>query len=439
MTGAPDNTGPLASAVRRVRRRVLPVLAGLFVLNYLDRVNVGFIQDHLRADLGLDSAAYGLGAGLFFVGYALLEVPSNLVLQRVGARAWLARIAVSWGVVAASMAFVQTKGQFLALRFLLGAAEAGFFPGVLYYLTLWLPAADRGRAVATLLSGSAAAAILSGPLAGALMQIHGHGLAGWRWMLMVEGLASVAAGLMAWRWLDARPRDARWLASAEREALERVVQEEQHERTSGGPEGRGPGRLLLDPQVGLFCVVYFSVQLTIYASTFWLPRLIRDMGKLGDMQVGWLNSIPWALSVVGMMLAAAGAARWRHPRAWLAGALLVAGAGQWASTLGGPVAGFAWLCVAALGFKSASSLFWPIPQARLDARISAAVIALVNSVGNLGGFVAPTVLGWLEKRTGTVHAGLRGLALASALTAAVVFLLRVPTPSMPTRKPRHAT
>ncbi len=373
------------------------------------------------------------------MGYALLEVPSNLVLQRVGARAWLARIAVSWGVVAASMAFVQTKGQFLALRFLLGAAEAGFFPGVLYYLTLWLPAADRGRAVATLLSGSAAAAILSGPLAGALMQIHGHGLAGWRWMLMVEGLASVAAGLMAWRWLDARPRDARWLASAEREALERVVQEEQHERTSGGPEGRGPGRLLLDPQVGLFCVVYFSVQLTIYASTFWLPRLIRDMGKLGDMQVGWLNSIPWALSVVGMMLAAAGAARWRHPRAWLAGALLVAGAGQWASTLGGPVAGFAWLCVAALGFKSASSLFWPIPQARLDARISAAVIALVNSVGNLGGFVAPTVLGWLEKRTGTVHAGLRGLALASALTAAVVFLLRVPTPSMPTRKPRHAT
>jgi cyanate permease len=252
-------------------------------------------------------------------------------------------------------------------------------------------------------------------------------------MLLVEGLASVAAGLVAWRWLDARPRDARWLTREEREALEGAVQLEQRERERAHDGGARPrvSRLLMEPQVALFCAVYFSVQLTIYAATFWLPRLIRDMGEMSDLRVGWLNSIPWALSVVGMMLAAAGAARWQHPRAWLAGALVVAGIGQWASTLGGPVAGFACLCVAALGFKSASSLFWPIPQAQLDARISAAVLALVNSVGNLGGFVAPTVFGWLEKTTGSVH--------ASVLTAVLVFLIRVPKMTQPNDGQRRAS
>jgi sugar phosphate permease len=422
---------PLAAAVAKVRRRVLPVLVVMFVVNYLDRVNVGFVKEPLAAALGIDAAAFGFGAGLFFIGYLLFEVPSNLALERFGGRIWLARIAITWGLVAASLAFVRTEWQFLLGRFLLGAAEAGFFPGVVYHLTRWLPQAERGGAMAVFLSGSALASILSGPLAGLLMRIEGLGLAGWRWMLLLEGLAAVVVGLVAGWWLDARPRDAAWLSASEREALEAAIARE------GGPSGPADPRpgfssLLRDPQVPLFCGIYFAIQLTIYAVTFWLPSIIRGQGDLTDLQVGLLNSVPWIVSIVGMVAAARAAARWRFQQAWVAVALLVAAAGMIAATTGGPVVAYLAICFAALGFKSAASLFWPLPQGYLDRRIAAAGIALVNSVGNLGGFVAPAVFGLLEKHTGSIRGGLLGLAAASAATAGLVFLARsrpVPSPA----------
>ena len=422
---AADPSNPeLAAAVARVKRRVLPLFVAMFIANYIDRVNVGFVRSHLEADVGIGVAAYGLGAGLFFIGYAIFEVPSNLLLQRFGARMWLTRIMLTWGLVAAAMAFVSSETMFYALRLLLGAAEAGFFPGVVYYFTRWLPAAERGKAMAIFLSGSAIASILSGPVSGALLHLEGLGLRGWQWMFLLEGLASVALCAVVWNRLDSLPRDAAWLSPGERDALTAAIEGEQRQRELGRP-GRPPlARLLRDPQIALCCFLYFAVALTIYAVTFWLPSIIRTMGALSDFEVGLLNSVPWIISIAAMYAFAALAARWRHQQAWASATFVIAAAGMFLSTLGGPVFAFVAICFAAIGFKAASALFWPIPQAYLDARIAAAVIALINSIGNLGGFVAPATLGFLEARTGSIEGGLYGLSAVSLAAAVAIFFTR---------------
>jgi nitrate/nitrite transporter NarK len=272
--------------------------------------------------------------------------------------------------------------------------------------------------MAIFLSGSAIASILSGPVSGALLQVEGLGLRGWQWMFLVEGLASVALAGLVWALLDSRPQEARWLRPAERDALVEAIALEQREREAGRPARPSALALLRDPQIVLFSFLYFSVALTIYAATFWLPSIIRRMGSLSDLQVGLFNSVPWLISVVAMYAYAAAAARWRHQQAWASSAFVVAAAGMLLATTASPVLAYVAICFAAIGFKASSSLFWPIPQAYLDVRISAAVIALINSIGNLGGFVAPATFGFLEERTGSIEGGLYGLA-AVALGAAV--------------------
>jgi MFS family permease len=416
---APD---ALASAVRKVRWRLLPIFVVMFIVNYVDRVNVSFIKPQLEASLGIGATAYGLGAGLFFWGYAVFEVPANLALERMGARRWLTLIAAVWGALAALLAFVRTAEEFYTLRFLLGAAEAGFFPGVVYTFTRWFPAAERGRAMAVFLSGSAIASVISGPLSAALLSIQGLGLQGWQWMVLLEGVFSVGMAGVLWFWLDALPADARWLEPAERAALTAAVESERAAAITRPKAGLG--ELLLDLRLLFFCWVYFAIQLTIYAVTFWLPEIIRGMGGLSDLQVGLFNSIPWLISIAGMYFFAVAAARRPGQQGWVAVALIVAGLGMFAATFGGPVSGFVCICVSALGFKSAASLFWPLPQKELDPRIAAAGIALINSLGNLGGFVAPTAFGWIKETTGNVTWGLHGLAASSLLTAALVLLVR---------------
>ncbi|PMY44046.1 MULTISPECIES: MFS transporter [Pseudomonas] len=414
----------LASAVAKVKRHVLPLFVIMFIVNYIDRVNIGFVRTHLEHDLGIGAAAYGFGAGLFFIGYALFEVPSNILLQRVGARIWLTRIMFTWGLVATAMAFVQNETQFYVLRFLLGVAEAGFFPGVIYYFTRWLPGVERGKAIAIFLSGSALASLVSGPLSGALLQIEGLGWHGWQWMFIIEGMASVLLCGFVWFWLDSTPRDAKWLSTAEQEALVLAIDNEQREREAAMPVKPSLWTLLKDRQILLFCLIYFCIQLTIYAATFWLPSIIKKMGDLSDLQVGFFNSIPWLISIIAMYAFAAASGKWKFQQAWVASALLVAAVGMFLSTTGGPVFAFVAVCFAAIGFKSASALFWPIPQAYLDARIAAAVIALINSIGNLGGFVAPATFGLLEQRTGSIQGGLYGLAATSIIAAIIVFFAR---------------
>ncbi|MBF6033735.1 MFS transporter [Pseudomonas sp. P155] len=421
---SPLDVTVLARAAAKVKRHVLPLFVVMFIVNYIDRVNIGFVRSHMETDLGIGAAAYGLGAGLFFVGYALFEVPSNMLLQRYGARVWLTRIMFTWGAAAMAMAFVRGETSFYVLRFILGAAEAGFFPGIIYYFTQWLPASERGKTMAVFLSGSAIASVISGPVSGALLHISGLGLHGWQWMFLIEGAASVVLCAFVWFWLQSHPRQAKWLSEEEREALVAAIAEEQRAREAVQVAKPSMFKLLADRQIALFCFIYFSIALTIYGATFWLPSMIKKMGNLGDFQVGLLNSIPWIISIVAMYGFAAMAGKWKFQQAWVALTLVIAAIGMFMSTTGGPIFAFVAICFAAIGFKAASALFWPIPQSYLDARIAAAVIALINSIGNLGGFVAPTAFGILEETTGSIEGGIYGLAATSLVAAVVIFFAR---------------
>ena len=433
----PPDPSVLARAAAKVKRHVLPLFVVMFIVNYIDRVNIGFVRSHMETDLGIGAAAYGLGAGLFFIGYAIFEVPSNLLLQRYGARAWLTRIMFTWGAAAMAMAFVKGETSFYILRFVLGAAEAGFFPGIIYYFTQWLPAAERGKAMAIFLSGSAIASVISGPVSGALLNVSGLSLHGWQWMFLIEGFASILLCGFVWFWLQSHPHQAKWLSAEEKQALVTAIALEQTAREANRSVRPSMFKLLADKQIALFCFIYFSIALTIYGATFWLPSMIKKMGNLGDFQVGLFNSIPWLISIVAMYGFAALASKWKHQQAWVALMLVIAAVGMFMSTMGGPVFAFVAICFAAIGFKAASALFWPIPQGYLDARIAAAVIALINSVGNLGGFVAPTTFGLLEQTTGSIEGGLYGLAATSLVAAVVVFFARTAPRSgvPPTSKP----
>ncbi len=432
----PDPT-VLARAAAKVKRHVLPLFVVMFIVNYIDRVNIGFVRSHMETDLGIGAAAYGLGAGLFFIGYAIFEVPSNLLLQRYGARAWLTRIMFTWGAAAMAMAFVRGETSFYILRFVLGAAEAGFFPGIIYYFTQWLPAAERGKTMAIFLSGSAIASVISGPVSGALLGVSGLSLHGWQWMFLIEGFASIALCGGVWFWLQSHPHQAKWLSAEEQHALVSAIALEQQAREATQSVRPSIFKLLADRQIALFCFIYFSIALTIYGATFWLPSMIKKMGNLGDFEVGLFNSIPWLISIVAMYGFAALASKWKHQQAWVALMLVIAAFGMFMSTTGGPVFAFVAICFAAIGFKAASALFWPIPQGYLDARIAAAVIALINSVGNLGGFVAPTTFGLLEQTTGSIEGGLYGLAATSLVAAVVVFFART-TPRSTSSTHPHA-
>ena len=414
----------LVSAVAKVKRHVLPLFVIMFIVNYIDRVNVGFVRSHMETDLGIGAAAYGLGAGLFFVGYAIFEVPSNILLQRFGARAWLARIMLTWGVVAMAMAFVKGETSFYVLRFLLGAAEAGFFPGIIYYFTQWLPSSERGKAMAIFLSGSAIASVISGPVTGALLNVTGLGLHGWQWMFIIEGGFSVVLCFFVYALLDSHINDAKYLSQQEKTALIDCIEEEQRLKDAEYKVRPSLMRLLADRQILLFCFIYFAIALTIYGATFWLPSMIKKMGNMGDFEVGLFNSIPWIISIVAMYAFAALASKFKFQQAWVSTCLVIAAIGMFMSTYGSPVFAFVAICFAAIGFKAASALFWPIPQGYLDARVAAAVIALINSLGNLGGFVAPTVFGLLEEKTGSIQGGLYGLAATSLVAAIVIFFAR---------------
>ncbi|MCH4875200.1 MFS transporter [Pseudomonas sp. TMW22091] len=434
----PDAT-VLARAASKVKRHVLPLFVVMFIVNYIDRVNIGFVRSHLETDLGIGAAAYGLGAGLFFIGYAIFEVPSNMLLQRYGARAWLTRIMFTWGAAAMAMAFVRGETSFYVLRFILGAAEAGFFPGIIYYFTQWLPSTERGKAMAVFLSGSAIASVISGPVSGALLHVSGFSLHGWQWMFLIEGFASIVLCAFVWFWLQSHPRDAKWLSEEEKGALINAIALEQQAREAVLTVKPSMLRLLADKQIALFCFIYFSIALTIYGATFWLPSMIKKMGSFDDFQVGLFNSIPWLISIVAMYGFAGMASKWKHQQAWVALTLVIASLGMFMSTTGGPVFAFISICFAAIGFKAASALSWPIPQGYLDARIAAAVIALINSIGNLGGFVAPTAFGFLEQTTGSIEGGLYGLAATSLLAAVVIFFIRTTPTGQAQPNPTHST
>ncbi|AEM84968.1 MFS transporter [Streptomyces violaceusniger] len=410
-------------AVTKFLRRVMPILVLMLVVNQMDRTNVGFVQDDLKADIGIGSAAYGLGAGLFFIGYALLEVPSNMLMERFGARVWLTRIMISWGAVTLAMCFMSGATSFYVLRFLLGIAEAGFFPGVMYYLTTWLPDSTRGRASALFLGGSATAYIVTGPISGALLEMHGlGGFAGWRWMFALEGAISITVGIVAAFFLVSRIQDARWLTGEEKAALGAAVDRDREAR-SGEPQVSRL-RLVVHPQVALLTGVFFAMALTGYAITFWLPSLVDDIGGLSSFQIGLLTAVPWICAVIAMYTMSRYTDRLPDRRPYLAIVLVLSAIGTFLATLGSPWFGLAAVTLAAVGSKCAANLFWPLAQSTLDLRVTAAGLAVVNSLGNLGGFVSPTLFGYLEETTGSTNGGLYALSAASLLATVGVYFLR---------------
>ncbi|MFF1699502.1 MFS transporter [Streptomyces sp. NPDC058257] len=405
---------------------MLPLLVLMLLVNQMDRTNVGFVQDDLRVDVGTSAAAYGLGAGLFFIGYAIFEIPSNMLMERFGARTWLTRIMVSWGTVILAMCFINGTTSFYILRFLLGAAEAGFFPGVLYYFTQWLPNSSRGRASAIFLGGSATAYIVTGPISGALLEMHGiGGIAGWRWMFALEGVFSIVVGIVAGFFLVSRIREARWLTDEEKDALSAAVERDQASRNREPKVSRL--KLLVHPQVALLTVVFFAMALTGYAITFWLPSLVADIGGLSPFQIGLLSAIPWICAVVAMYSMGSVTDRAQDRRPYLASALVLSALGTYLATLGSPWFGLLAITLAAVGGKCAATLFWPMAQSGLDLRVAAAGLALVNSLGNLGGFVSPTLFGYLKEHTGSTTGGLLTLSAASLIAAVGVFFIRRPT------------
>lgn len=412
-------------AVRKFFRRMLPLVVFMLVINQMDRTNIAFAQSHLKTDLGIDAAAYGLGAGLFFVGYALLEVPSNLMLERFGARVWLTRIMITWGIVVAATAFTTDARTFYILRFLLGVAEAGFFPGVMYYFTKWLPNAERGRASAIFLGGSAAAYIVTGPISGALLEVNGlAGIAGWKWMFLIEGGASVLIGIIAAFLLTSRVNDAKWLTAAEKTALSNAIAYDEQVRADQGAARISRWKLALRPQVLLLCWLFFAMSMTGYAITFWLPETVAKIGKLSDFEVGLLSAIPWFCAIVAMYGLAWFTDRTGARRPWVAVGLAVCAVGTFLATTGAPWFALVAMTLAAVGSKCAASAFWPMTQHTLDLKVAAAGTALINSIGNLGGFVGPTVLGYFQTATGKTTGGLWGLAVVSVIAAVTVLLVR---------------
>lgn len=419
---------PLDSAVGKVFRRVVPLFIVMLICNQLDRSNIGYAQTHLEADIGLGAAAYGLGAGLFFVAYAIFELPSNILMERYGPKVWLTRIMISWGLVSAAMAFVNGPTTFYVLRFLLGAAEAGFFPAIIYYFSRWLPGSHRGRATALFVGGSSIAAAVSGPLSGPLLALDGAaGFTGWQWLFGVEGLLSVVVGAIAYRLLDSRIQDAAWLSEPEKAALTGAIDREDAARRAEAASGGATvsrWKLLLSPQVLVFCGIYFAIQLSIYANTFWLPSIVGRIDGTNDITVGLLSSLPWICAVIAMYLSGRLSDRIGRSKPLLIVALLVAAGGTYLAAVASPVVALVFLCVAAMGFKSASPLFWTIPQGTMHPAVLAPAIALVNSLGNLGGFVAPFGFGLVKEATGQVTYGLYALAAASLVGAVLVLLVR---------------
>jgi len=410
------------AANKKVFRRLIPFLLLMYVIAFLDRSNVSFAQEEFNADFGISTAAYAFGAGLFFVGYAIFEIPSNLLLHRVGAKWWLSRIMVTWGIVAAAFMFVQGPTSFYILRFLLGVMEAGFFPGVILFLTYWVPARHLSRARGYFYMGIAISGILGNPLSGSLLELNGFlGLRGIQWMFMVEGLLAVAVGIWAFFYLTDKPEQANWLPDDERQALIETVDAEDNAKD----EGHGPKKVLAalgNWRVWYFALIYFCLQIAVYGVTFFLPTQVTAItGQKLGFQASLVTAIPWVFALVGLLIFPGLADRTRKHR--LIGTLLLLGTAVGIVISGAlssnPVLAIAGLCLAAMGFIGISPIFWTLPTEYMTGYAAAAGIALINSLGNLGGFLAPIQRDYFKETYGG-NAGLYSLAVGAVL-AAVLF------------------
>ena len=403
----------------KIAWRLMPLLTFGYILNYLDRNNISFAALTMNREVGLTATQFGRGAGILFVGYCLFEVPSNLVLYRVGARVWISRIMISWGIVSAATIFVAGPYSFYLLRFLLGAAEAGFFPGVAYYLGTWFPAEYRTRMVAWFMVAIPISSVVGGPVSGLLLQMDGlAGMAGWKWMFLLEGLPVVVVGLAMLRLLADRPEDAEWLSDAERGIVRERLAGERRER-----EVRRLGLALKDARVLVLAGVQFGFLVGSYGVTIFLPQIIKA-GELSDLHVGFVTSGCFALASIGMIVWAGYVDRHGGKVLHLTLACLVSAAGFVLSIASGSF----WLSIAGItvslvGINAARGIFWTIPPRFLTGLAAAGGLAFINSIGTAGGFVGPYVMGWLTDETGSFSAGLAAMAGFLLVAAALSWSL----------------
>ncbi len=418
--------------ILQVAKRLLPFIFLCYFVCLIDRVNLSFAALTMNKDLGLSAYAYSLGASIFFIGYFVFEIPSNLALDRFGARLWITRIMVTWGLVSAGMAFIQGETSFLVMRFLLGLAEAGFFPGMILYMTFWFPAAYRARVIAGFMLAIPVTGVIGGPLATSLMELNGvWGLAGWQWMFLVEGIPSVLIGLLVPFCMTDRPENAKWLRDDQRAWLAGMLQRER-ETVEALHSKVSLWRSFIDPRVLALCLVYFGIGTATYGFVYFLPQVVKGFG-LSNLQTGFVSAIPDVFGVLGMII-------WGHfsdrqaDRRWsVMAALFVCGAGLAGIGVFGS-SGWSLIAMAmvSVGINASRPLFWALPSTFLTGTAAAGAIALINSVGNLGGIVGPVMLGWVKDTTNSFAGGFFFLAFWAFIAGtAVVVALRAPRRVVP--------
>jgi ACS family tartrate transporter-like MFS transporter len=410
--------------VRTLTWRLVTFLFLLYVVAYLDRINLGFAALQMQQQLGFTDAVYGFGAGVFFAGYFLFQVPSNLVLERVGARRWIAVLMILWGIISASMALVTGVRSFYALRFLLGAAEAGFFPGVILYLKNWFPARARARTVARFMTAAPLSGVVGGPLSGALLGLHHKaGLAGWQWMFLLEGIPAIVLGAIVWAYLVDRPALAHWLSEEQREWLQQTLLAE----ANASPESESSALAAFRMgRIWVLALVYCGVNTVSYGVSMWLPNLIKSLGGMSNFTIGMLSAIPYVAAAITMVFVGlssdrSGERRWHAAVPALAGAIAIGLAGGTTSL----ATAVALVSIAVVGVFSMMGPFWAMPTALLSATTAAAGIAFINSVGNLGGFFGPYIIGLVRTSTGQFRGGLLVVAAALAMSGALVLTIKL--------------
>ncbi|HEY0426401.1 MAG TPA: MFS transporter [Pyrinomonadaceae bacterium] len=410
------------SVIRKASLRLIPFMGLLYFVAFLDRVNIGFAALSMNEDLGFSATVYGMGAGIFFIGYFLFEVPSNILLEKVGARRWIARIMITWGVISAAMAFVNGPYTFYTLRFLLGLAEAGFFPGMILYLTYWFPAAYRARIVGAFLIAIPLSSVIGAPISTMLLGYQGFGLRGWQWLFIMEGVPSLLLGFVVLFFLTDKPEKANWLTREEKNWLGGVLAEEQKVREN--EHKLGLVQALLNARVWLFSLIYFGILIGLYGLGLWLPQIIKGFGALSNIQIGLLTVIPYFFAAIAMYL-------WglhsdlTNERVWhVALPAFLGAAGLAASAFfASPTLALMALTVSAIGIYSSLPAFWTLPTAMLSGTAAAGGIALINSVGNLGGYLGPSLVGYLKDKTQNYAYGLLMLAVFIAISGALTVLM----------------
>ena len=413
--------------IRKISLRLIPFMFLLYIVSYLDRVNVSFASLQMNTALGFSPQVYSLGAGIFFIAYFIFEVPSNLILHRVGARLWITRIMITWGIISSAMMFVKGPTSFYVLRFLLGMAEAGFFPGMILYLTYWFPTDARGRAVGRFMTATAIAGVIGSPISGLLLQLNGvAGLGGWQWLFLIEGLPSILLAFVTFAYLPDGPAKASWLSAEEKKW---IADRLEHERAGNSGQQHSSTRAALSSgRVWTFAAIYFTIVMSFYGVTFWLPQIVKAFSGMSDFLVGCLAAIPWTAATVCMILTSKHSDVMRERR-WHVALSAAAGAAGLitAGVTTNPALELAALCLAAAGIWGTLGPFWAMSSESLAGTGAAAGIALINSVGNLGGFAGPYLIGWVRAHTNSFMWGLVVLALILIVGAVVTLATRKPS------------